>query len=85
MATTRKTIIITEQQNEWIEHRVANGDFADDSGYIQDLICRDQARCGEIERIRDELIRGEQSGKPRAFDDALFKKMMAAKYRGISR
>jgi antitoxin ParD1/3/4 len=62
MATTRKTITVTDQQDDWIKSRIAAGEFTNDSEYIRDLIRRDQARVSEIEAIRAALIDGEQSG-----------------------
>ena len=44
------------------------------------LIRRDQARNSEIDAIRSELIKGEQSGDPQRFVGDLFKKEMAAKH-----
>ena len=85
MATTRKTITVTEQQDEWIKSQIASGDFTNDSEYIRDLIRRDQARYGDIDAIRSELIKGEQSGEPRTFDGDLFKETMAAKHAGNAR
>ncbi len=80
MGTTRKTITVTDQQNEWIKAQIEGGDFTNDSEYIRDLIRRDQARNSEIEAIRGELIKGEQSGDPQPFDGDLFKEEMAAKH-----
>jgi antitoxin ParD1/3/4 len=62
MATTRKTITVTDQQDDWIKSRIAAGEFTNDSEYIRDLIRRDQARVSEIEAIRAALIAGEESG-----------------------
>ena len=80
MGTTRKTITVTDQQNEWIKAQIEGGDFTNDSEYIRDLIRRDQARNSEIDAIRGELIKGEQSGDPQPFDGDLFKEEMAAKH-----
>lgn len=80
MGTIRKTITVTDQQDEWIKAQIEGGDFTNDSEYIRDLIRRDQARHSEIEAIRRELIRGEQSGDPQPFDGDLFKEEMAAKH-----
>jgi len=62
MTTTRKTITVTDQQDDWIKSRIAAGEFTNDSEYIRDLIRRDQARFSEIEAIRAALIEGEKSG-----------------------
>jgi antitoxin ParD1/3/4 len=80
MGTTRKTITVTDQQDEWIKAQIAAGDFTNDSEYVRDLIRRDQARSAEIEAIRAELINGEASGTPQPFDAARFKKNMTAKH-----
>jgi antitoxin ParD1/3/4 len=80
MGTTRKTITVTDQQNEWIKAQIEAGGFTNDSEYVRDLIRRDQARAAEIEAIRTELIKGEASGGPRPFNAARFKQEMAAKH-----
>jgi antitoxin ParD1/3/4 len=80
MGTTRKTITVTDQQDEWIKAQIEGGDFTNDSEYIRDLIRRDQARSAEIEAVRGELIKGEQSGEPQPFSGDLFKEKMAARH-----
>ena len=80
MGTTRKTIRVTDQQDEWIKAQVEGGDFTNDSEYIRALIRRDQARNSEVSTIRGELIKGEQSGTPQPFVGGLFKEEMAAKH-----
>ena len=82
MATTRKTITVTEQQDQWIKAQIEAGDFTNDSEYIRDLIRRDQAG---VEAIRAELIKGENSGEPRPFDSNKFKARMMAKHVGRRR
>ncbi len=62
MATIRKTITLTDQQGAWIKSRIEDGHFTNDSEYMRDLIRRDQERNAEIQAIRAELIKGEQSG-----------------------
>ena len=80
MGTTRKTITVTDQQDEWIKAQIAAGDFTNDSEYVRDLIRRDQARNAEIEAVRAELIKGESSGDPQPFDTARFKGDMTTKH-----
>ena len=82
MGTTRKTITLTVQQDQWIKARIASGEFTNDSEYIRDLIRRDQAREAEIEALRSELIKGEASGERRPFNGKRFKEKMTAKYAG---
>ena len=85
MGTIRKTITVTDQQDAWIKAQINGGDFTNDSEYIRDLIRRDQARNSEIDAIRGELIKGEQSGDPQPFDGDLFKEEMAAKHASKAR
>jgi antitoxin ParD1/3/4 len=80
MGTTRKTITVTVQQDDWIKAQIAAGGFTNDSEYVRDLIRRDQARNAEIEAVRAELIKGEASGAPRPFDTARFKQAMTARH-----
>lgn len=62
MATVRKTITVTEQQDHWVKSRIADGGFTNDSEYIRALIRRDQewsARYGELNAaIREGLASG---------------------------
>ena len=80
MSTTRKTITVTDQQDNWIKAQISAGGFTNDSEYIRDLIRRDQASKADLEAIRAALIEGEQSGAPQPFDSNLFKKDMIAKH-----
>lgn len=80
MTTTRKTITVTDQQDNWIKAQISAGAFTNDSEYIRDLIRRDQASQADIEAIRAALIEGEQSGEPQPFDGELFKQEMLAKH-----
>lgn len=78
MATVRKTITLTEQQDAWIAAQIAAGSYTNDSEAIRDLIRRAQERSAEIESIRQALIEGEQSGEPKSFDfDAFLQRMNA--------
>ncbi len=62
MATVRKTITFTEQQDQWIKAQIATGQFTNDSEYVRDLVRRDQEKRAEIQAIRAALIEGEKSG-----------------------
>lgn len=72
MTTVRKTITLTDQQNDWVKARVSSGDFTNDSEYFRDLIRRDQQRSSELQQLRTALIEGERSGiSDRSPDDIL--------------
>lgn len=77
MATIRKTITLTAQQDAWIAAQIAAGHYTNDSEAIRDLIRREQERSADIDAIRRALIEGENSGEPRRFDIAAFKQRMS--------
>lgn len=78
MATVRKTITLTDQQDSWIKSQIDAGHYTNDSEFIRDLIRRDQERSAETEAIRAALIDGENSGEPETFTVAAFKQRMRA-------
>lgn len=80
MASVRKTITLTEQQNAWIADQIGAGLYTNDSEAIRDLIRREQERRADIESIRRALIEGEQSGEPERFDFAAFKQRKLAQH-----
>ena len=80
MASVRKTITLTQQQNAWIAGQIEAGRYTNDSEAIRDLVRREQERGFEVEAIRQALIEGEQSGEPERFDFAAFKQRKAAQY-----
>ena len=80
MGTVRKTITLTERQDEWIAEQIADGAYTNDSEAIRDLIRREQERRFEIETVRQALIEGEQSGEAEPFDFAAFKQRKSAQH-----
>lgn len=77
MSAVRKTITVTPQQDSYIKAQVAAGHYTNDSEYFRDLIRREQD--SDIAAIRAALVEAEQSGEPKPFDIAAFKKRMAKK------
>ena len=80
MGTTRKTITVTDQKDNWIKAQITAGQFTNDSEHFRDLIRRDRAGRADIEAIRAALIEDEESGDPQPFDGSQFKQEMAAKH-----
>ena len=80
MATIRKTITLTDQQDEWVKAQIEAGGYTNDSEVVRALIRREQERSAEIDAIRIALIEGEQSGVAQAFDADAFKQRMRAKH-----
>ena len=62
MGMVKKSITVTDQQNEWIQSQLSVGKYASDSELLRDLIRREQARADELSTIRQALLVGEQSG-----------------------
>lgn len=60
--STRKTITITEKQDEWIKAQVSAGDFTNDSEYLRDLIRRDQEATAKEQVLRQAIQEGLNSG-----------------------
>jgi antitoxin ParD1/3/4 len=62
MTTVRKTITLTDTQNDWIKAQIDSGAYTNDSEVLRDLIRKAQQESAEIEAIRAALIEGEKSG-----------------------
>ena len=62
MATVRKTITLTDQQNQWVKARIAGGGFTNDSEYIRDLIRRDQEQSVRYRALEAAIREGIESG-----------------------
>jgi antitoxin ParD1/3/4 len=56
MGTVRKTITLTEQQDNWVKAQINAGYYTNDSECIRDLIRREQERYAEIDVIRGAPI-----------------------------
>ncbi len=70
MTTIRKTITLTDAQNDWIKAQIESGSYTNDSEVLRDLIRKAQQENAQIEAIRAALIEGEQSGvSARSADD----------------
>lgn len=80
MSTTRKTITVTAQQDEWIKAQIVAGRYTNDSEYIRALLRKDQEQNSHDDAIRKALIEGEESGEARPLNVNEFKAKMAAKY-----
>lgn len=73
MSMHRKTITLTEQQDNWVKGQIKSGHFGNDSEYIRDLIRRDQQAKEHLAILRQALVEGESSGKPKPLDISAIK------------
>ena len=62
MATVRKTITLTDQQDRWVKARIAAGSFTNDSEYIRDLIRRDHEQSARHRPLQAAIREGIESG-----------------------
>ncbi|MCP4044564.1 MAG: type II toxin-antitoxin system ParD family antitoxin [Gammaproteobacteria bacterium] len=66
MAMVKKSISVTDQQNDWIKAQIESGHYGNESEVLRELIrerqMREQETPAEIEAIRAALIAGEESG-----------------------
>lgn len=62
MATVRKTITLSDNQDAWIKTQIASGNFTNDSEYIRDLVRRDQEGQGKLANLKQAITEGLDSG-----------------------
>lgn len=60
--TVRKTITLTDKQDQWIKAQIANGDYTNDSEYFRDLIRRDQEQNEKFRTLKRAIQEGLDSG-----------------------
>jgi antitoxin ParD1/3/4 len=62
MATIRKTVTFTEQQDKWIKSQIEAGEFTNDSEYLRNLVRQDQANNNDFISLKMKLQQGLDSG-----------------------
>ena len=62
IAMVKKSITVTEQQEQWMQAQLTTGHYASDSELLRDSVRKEQMRTSEVEVIRHELVKAEQSG-----------------------
>ena len=62
MSTVRKTITLTDTQDQWIKAQIATGAFTNDSEYIRDLVRGDQERNAKFLALKAAIQEGLDSG-----------------------
>lgn len=60
--TTRTTITLSEKESEWVQNRIASGQYADDSAYFRDLVRRDREYKHKLDVLRKAVQDGFDSG-----------------------
>jgi len=62
MSMVKKSITVTDKQNEWIQAQLATGNYASDSELLRDLIRKEQEKISQVALIRNALDEAELSG-----------------------
>lgn len=62
MATVRKTITITDQQDKWIKAQISAGEFTNDSEYLRHLVRLDQSKSTKFSNLKSAITKGLESG-----------------------
>lgn len=66
MPMVKKSISVTDHQNNWIKAQITTGHFGNESEVVRELIrerqIKEQETPAQIEAIRAMLIKAEQSG-----------------------
>jgi len=62
MTLVKKSITITDRQNEWIKAQIASGNYGNESEVLRDLIRQKQAKTETIDQIRAAILDGDESG-----------------------
>ena len=61
MGTVRKTITLTDKQEEWVKAQIEGGDYTSDSEYFCDLVRRDQERSRRLQKLKGAILEGLES------------------------
>ncbi|MCF6317975.1 MAG: type II toxin-antitoxin system ParD family antitoxin [Proteobacteria bacterium] len=62
MGLVKKSITVTDQQNDWIKNRIVNGEYGNDSEYLRDLIRKDKAENEKLVKLKEAIQQGIDSG-----------------------
>ena len=62
MATIRKTVTFTDQQDKWIKAQITAGEFTNDSEYLRHLVRMDQSKNTQFNTIKKAIQKGIDSG-----------------------
>jgi len=81
MPMVKKSISVTDKQDEWIKAQITSGHFGNESEVVRELIRERQLREEEtpeqIEAIRSALIEGEKSGVSKKSVDEIWSEVRA--------
>ena len=83
MAMVKKSISVTDQQDQWIKAQIQCGRFGNESEVVRELIrerqIREQESQSDMEAIRAALIEGELGGLSERTPDEIMKAVIERK------
>jgi antitoxin ParD1/3/4 len=62
MATIRKSITFTDKLSNWMQTRITEGEYANESEYVRDLVRRDRERNAKFSAMKTAIQDGIESG-----------------------
>lgn len=62
MATVRKSITFTDKLNDWMQALITEGEYANESEYVRDLVRRDRERNAKFKALKAAIQEGIDSG-----------------------
>ena len=62
MPLVKKSITVTDRQEQWIRGQVDSGEYGNDSEYFRDLIRRDRERSSQFRALKQAIQEGLESG-----------------------
>ena len=62
VALVKKSITVTDRQEQWIRTQVARGEYGNHSEYFRDLIRRDQEQSARLHALKEAIRDGLESG-----------------------
>lgn len=77
MATVRKTITFTDQQDKWIKAQITAGEFTNDSEYLRHLVRLDQSKNTKFFHLKSAITKGLESGISESIIPDIMKKVEA--------
>lgn len=63
MALVKKSVTVTDRQEQWIRAQIASGEYGSDSEYVRDLIRRDQEQNSAFRTLKAAIQDGLASGE----------------------
>ena len=74
MPMIKKSVSITDQQEQWIQAQMQTGHYATDSELVREALREKQMRMDEVDYIRAKLIKAEEGGFSKRTADEILKK-----------